>query len=166
MNNTKNFNFNRPDFQKAAAAVMADLKENNVKCDTMDDMYNAMCRYVQVSREEFNEYVQMAEEEMESAEVSKELNSEELDTVVGGLPDFFFKSNWGKLAFVVCAALACSGAGAAIGAAVGAIGAAAGLMTGGVALNAAVCAITGAIGVGVMGLSGAAIFYETIKENN
>jgi len=119
MKNT--MNYNDKDFQKVAAAVIADLKANNVKCDTKDDLYAAMSRYVQVSKEDFDSLYQQVKEMEASEKESTELNEMELDSVVGGLPDFF-KTGWGVVTLLVAGALIITGVGAAFGAISGALG--------------------------------------------
>jgi len=114
MNNT--MDFNSKEFQDLAAAAMKELSASGAKLDTLDDMYNAVSKYVKMTKDQFMEYYKQVEKQMESKNVleTKELESEELDMVVGGMPDWL-KTTLIVAGAIVATALAAYAVGAGIG---------------------------------------------------
>jgi len=164
---TNTMNYNDKNFQQVAAAVMADMQASNVKCDTLDDMYNAACKYVQISKEQFMENLQQVKNQMkamnESGKSGMELNEDDLDMVVGGSVGEWLSDHAKTIGIAIAVAAAITVAGAVLTAGCAAVlttvAAAEGIKVGTVVgLAAAGGAVTG-------GIFGRALGIEAVITN-
>jgi len=139
MKNT--MDYNNKNVQAATVAVMNDLLASDVCGTSMEDAYNAVCKYAKVTKEQFNELYKKASEKIaewkdNGSLCSKncELNEDALDMVVGGssVGDFFsvigegivagakatgnfVKEHSAEIAMVAGIALLATGIGAGVG---------------------------------------------------
>jgi len=168
---TNTINFNNKNFQAAAVAVKNDILASGATGNTMEDAYKTVCKYVNVTKEQFNELYKQASKKIAYWKNGGcELDDEDLDMVVGGsfVSDFlnnmakdmvetaltvsnFVSDHASEIALVAGAALIFSGIGAFAGASMMA------------------CATTGAIGGAVVGAVaggtlGAAIIYQSANQ--
>lgn len=116
----KTMDFNSKEFQDLAAAAMKELSASGAKLDTLDDMYNAVSKYVKMTKDQFMEFYNQTKERMEEKELfeTKELESEELDMVVGGMPGWL-KTTLIVAGCVVATALVATALGAGVGSLIG-----------------------------------------------
>jgi len=113
MTNTNNINRNQ--VQEVAEAVMQDLKKRGTVVETKEDVFNAVRNYVNLTKEQFEVCYKEAEKVMKEDDVeTRELEAEELDTVVGGIPDWL-KVTLGVVGTVAGVAIALFGACLAVG---------------------------------------------------
>jgi len=99
MTNTVNFDYNNKAFADNTVAVMKDLLASKESGNSMDDAYKTVCKYADMTREQFDSLYQQAEAKLESwkndgllSDKNCELNEEALDMVVGGGVDSFFNT--------------------------------------------------------------------------
>jgi len=156
----KTFNVNDKNFQDVSVAVFNDIMASNPELNSMDDLYRTACKYVNLTREQFDEFYKQAEEHHEDWKKavsmnssSCELNEEELEDVVGGGIIDFVKEHAETIGVLVGCAILFGALGAGLGAAIG------GLMTtgavvGGVTMGATTSSLV--IGGVIGGVVGAA----------
>jgi len=141
---TNTMDFNSKEFKDLTAAAMKELSASGAKLDTPDEMYNAVSKYVKLTKKQFTELYNQATEKLEEENPfeSKELSENELDVVVGGMPGWL-KNTLIVAGCVVATALVFAAAGGLAGAAL-----AAGIawMEGGVAATCSAAAVSGGIG--------------------
>jgi len=138
---------NDKDFLSLAVAIMNDVKASGARVDSLDDMYNVACKYVQVSKEEFEKYCKQADENLKLLSENHELAENELDMVVGGglMGDIgdWFKDHAVTIGVVAAGILVVTGIGAGVGGGIAAMCAA--LASN---LSVAGCASAGASAIG------------------
>jgi len=105
--------------QAIAAAVMNDVRASGAKIETKEEMYETVCKYVQMTKEQFETLYNELKNCSHPANCNEELSENELDTVVGGSAWDWVKDNAGTIGMIVGAAAlvvaVCATAGAGIG---------------------------------------------------
>jgi len=162
MENTMKVNFNDKEVQKVAQAIYADLKASGAEVENKEEMFKAVSKYVNITKEQFEDCLSQLDE-------NRELNEAELEMVTGGTFAEFMSTPGGKVAFVAAAVLACALFGSVMAGSVGALFAWGGVLDLGVTAGSEVVAaaasgvIAGGLGGAVIGGIGAAVGDELFK---
>jgi len=160
----KTFNVNDKNFQDVSVAVFNDIMASNAELNSMDDLYRTACKYVSLTREQFDEFYKQAKENHEdwkkavSMNSSKcELNEEDLEEVVGGGFFDFVKEHAETIGILVGCAILFGALGAGLGAAFGGM-LTAGTVVGGVSMGATTSSLViGGVVGGVVGAAGGVV---------
>jgi len=98
MTNTVNTNYSEA--KKVAKLVLQDLYKKDVKVETKEDMFNTVCNYVQLTKEQFEQFYEEAVNAVnEGFWGTEELDDDELEMVAGGV-------HWDRFAVGLIAAIA------------------------------------------------------------
>jgi len=106
MNNT--IDFTNKTVQTATLAVMNDILTSDVTGTGMDDAYKAVGKYVNITKEKFDDYFNRASQQINSWKnafngSSSELNDEDLEMVAGGGDSDFLNVIWDGIKTGACA---------------------------------------------------------------
>jgi len=118
MTNEIKMDLNDKNFKNVVEAIEKDISASRSKLDSFDEMYQTVCKYVNITKEQFKECYKQAEEKLKAYNENRELCEEELDMVVGGSGSIGDKIK--TIALIVGTVIAVTAAASGVGAGIGA----------------------------------------------